>query len=62
MYEKFYIAHGKGGRKSVQITTFTMESAERSARQILNENSEINTVAIKNRKGDVIKVIKRWGR
>lgn len=62
MYEKFYIAHGKGGRKSVMITAYSFNTAVRAAHQILNENSEINSVAIKDRKGNVLRVIKRWGR
>ena len=62
MYEKFYVAVGKTERKTVTMIEYTMENAERAVREIMKCNPDIRTVAIENRKGEVIKVIKRWGK
>lgn len=62
MYEKYYIAVGKTERKTVTMIEYTMEDVERAVREIMKYNPDIRTVAIENRKGEVLRVIKRWGR
>lgn len=59
MNDRMFVAHGKTGRKSVMITAYSFDTAVRAAHQILNENREMESVAVKDRKGNVLRVVRR---
>lgn len=54
-----YFVEGKYRNMTVTIHTTSYAAAVRGAHQILAVNDGIQTVAIKDRKGEIIKVVKR---
>lgn len=62
MFDKNYEAYCAEGRYKnllVRYTADTYTKIMHYARKILKDNQEIDTVCIKNHKGEVIKVVKR---
>lgn len=58
-YKDHFVAEGRHKNFRVIIDCISYTTACRAARQILNDNPEMATANIKNRKGEVIKVVKR---
>lgn len=54
-----YIAEGRYRNLTVTVKTSTFASALRAAKQIIKENKQIDSACVKDRKGEVLKVIGR---
>ena len=54
-----YKITGEHGRMKVAVTTNTYDSAIRAGKAILSVFPECGTVAVKNHKGELIKVVRK---
>ena len=54
-----YFVRGEHGKLKVAVTTTTYDSAIRAGKAILSVFPECGTVAVKNHKGELIKVIRK---
>lgn len=54
-----YIAEGRYRNLTVTIKTNTFASAIRAAKHIVKENDAITSAVVRDRKGDVLKVVGR---
>ena len=59
MREDEYIVRGEAGKLKIAITATTYESAIRAGKAVLKSFPECGTVAVKNHKGELIKVIRK---
>lgn len=59
MKEDQYIVRGEAGKLKIAITTTTYDSATRAGKAVLKSFPECGTVSVSDRKGNVIKVVKR---
>lgn len=54
-----YIAEGRYKNLTVTVRTNTYEGAIRAAKQIIKHNDAIDSACVKDRKGEVLKVVGR---
>lgn len=54
-----YFVRGEHGKLKVAVTTTTYDSAIRAGKAVLKSFPECGTVSVSDRKGNVLKVVKR---
>ena len=57
--EDQYIVRGEYGKLKVSLTTTTYDSAIRAGKAVLKSFPECGTVSVSDRKGNVLKVVRR---
>lgn len=57
--ETRYVAEGKYRNLTVTVRCTTFASAVRAAKQIISHNDVIDTACVRDRKGNVLKVVSR---